>query len=58
MQILFQVIRPERGTKYEYKCNVSVNAQVHAKLASLPLTGANHQPLLEVLHSTTAPHTT
>ena len=49
LQIFFQVFWPEIKVKYECKCNVSVNAQVHGKLASLPLTGTNHQSLPEVL---------
>ena len=42
MQLLFQVFRPEREAKYEYKCNISVNAQIHAKLSSLRLERTNH----------------
>lgn len=41
MQLFFQVFRPERETKYDYKCNVIVNAQLHAKFPSVPLTGTN-----------------
>ena len=50
MQLSFQVFRPEREAKYEYKCNVSVNAETHAKLSFLPLVRTNHQPLFDVLH--------
>ena len=45
MQLFFQIFRTEREAKYEYKCNGSVNAQMHARLCSLPLMGTNHQPL-------------
>ena len=50
MQLFFQVFRPEGEAKYEYKCNVSVNAETHAKLSFLPLVRTNHQPLFDVLH--------
>ena len=30
MQLFLQVFQPEREAKYEYKCKLSVNAQLHA----------------------------
>ena len=50
MQVFFQFFRPEREANYEYKCNISVNAQIRTKLSSLFLTRTNHQPPPDVLH--------